>query len=75
MQVINISEAKTNLSKLIERILHGEEIVIGKAGMPIAKLVPFALTTEPRRLGVGQWQGQIWMADDFDNLPEDIFGD
>lgn len=72
MQITNISDAKASLAKLIERVLQGEEIVIGKAGKPVAKLVPFDLETEPRQLGVGQWHGQIWMADDFDELPEDV---
>jgi len=72
MQITNISDAKSSLSKLIERVLRGEEVIIGKAGKPVAKLVPFDLKTEPRQLGVGKWKGQIWMADDFDELPEDI---
>lgn len=72
MQITNISEAKASLSKLIERVLRGEEVVIGKAGKPVAKLVPYALNSEPRQLGAGRWKGKIWMADDFDELPEDI---
>ena len=72
MQITNISDAKASLSKLIERVLRGEEVVIGKAGKPVAKLIPFDLKTEPRQLGIGQWKGKIWMADDFDELPEEI---
>lgn len=72
MQITNISDAKATLSKLIERVLHGEEVVIGKAGKPVAKLVPYNLETEPRQLGVGNWHGKIWIADDFDELPEDV---
>lgn len=72
MQITNISDAKANLSKLVEKVLKGEEIIIGKAGKPVAKLVPYDLNTSPRELGVGHWHGQIWMADDFDELPEDI---
>ncbi len=72
MQITNISEAKASLSKLIEKVLMGDEVIIGKAGKPVAKLVPYDLETSPRELGIGQWQGQIWMADDFDDLPEDI---
>jgi prevent-host-death family protein len=72
MQITNISDAKASLSKLIERAMKGEEIIIGKAGKPVAKLVPYHLDTSPRQLGVGNWQGNIWMADDFDELPEDI---
>ena len=72
MQITNISDAKASLSKLVEKVLKGEEVIIGKAGKPVAKLVPYDLDTSPRELGVGHWHGQIWIADDFDELPEDI---
>ena len=72
MPIINISEAKASLSKLIEQVLKGEEVIIGKAGKPVAKLVPYTQDTSPRTLGAGQWKGKIWIADDFDELPEDI---
>jgi len=71
MQITNISEAKASLSKLVEKTLKGEEVIIGKAGKPVAKLVPYDLDTAPRKLGAGNWQGNIWMADDFDDLPEE----
>jgi prevent-host-death family protein len=48
MQITNISEAKANLSKLVERVMRGEEVVIGKSGKPVAKLVPYSLDTSPR---------------------------
>ena len=66
MQITNISDAKATLSKLIERVLSGEEVIIGKAGKPVAKLVPYDVESSPRELGVGNWKGRIWMADDFD---------
>ncbi len=72
MEITNISDAKASLSKLIEQVLNGEEVIIGKAGKPVAKLVPYDLDTSPRQLGAGQWHGRIWMADDFDELPEEI---
>lgn len=72
MEITNISEAKASLSKLIEKVLKGDEVVIGKAGKPVAKLVPYDLESSPRRLGAGNWRGKIWLADDFDELPEDI---
>jgi prevent-host-death family protein len=72
MQITNISDAKASLSKLVEKVMKGEEVIIGKSGKPVAKLVPYNLDTSPRQLGAGRWQGQIWMADDFDELPEDI---
>ena len=72
MQITYISEAKANLSKLIAKVLRGQEVIIGKAGKPVAKLVPYELESKPRELGVGNWHGQILMADDFDDLPENI---
>jgi prevent-host-death family protein len=72
MQITNISEAKASLSKLVEKVMRGEEVIIGKAGKPVAKLVPYSLDITPRELGVGHWQGQIWIADDFDELPEEF---
>ena len=72
MQIINISDAKASLSKLIAQVLNGEEVIIGKAGKPVAKLVPYTQDTSPRQLGAGQWKGKIWIADDFDDLPEDV---
>jgi len=69
--VTNIHEAKTQLSRLIERVQRGEEIVIGKAGRPVAKLVPYREQRRPRRAG-GRWRGKVRMADDFDALPEAV---
>ena len=71
-QITNISEAKASLSQLIERVQRGEEVIIGKAGKPVAKLVPFEMETVPRQLGVGDWAGKVWIADDFDETPEDV---
>ena len=70
MQVTNISEAKAQLSALIEKVLAGEEIIIGKAGKPVAKLVRYERRLEDRRPGV--LKGKIKIAKDFDELPEDI---
>jgi prevent-host-death family protein len=72
MVITNISEAKATLSRLIEQVLNGQEVIIGKAGKPVAKLVPYTQDTSPRQLGTGQWKGKIWMADDFDDLPDDV---
>ncbi len=58
-------EAKTHLSRLVERAVAGEEIVIGKAGKPVARLIPYVEKREPRRLGL--MRGQIWMAPDWDS--------
>lgn len=72
MHITNISDARANLSKLIEQVLQGEEVIIGKAGKPVAKLVPYDADTSPRKLGAGNWKDKIWMADDFDDLPEEL---
>lgn len=52
MDIVNIHEAKTQLSRLLERVVAGEEIIIARHGKPIAKLVPF--TAEPRQLDVSK---------------------
>lgn len=70
--ITNISEAKANLSKLIERVRRGEEVVIGKAGRPIARLVPFGQDATPRTLGAGAWKGRVEVSPDFDDLPEEL---
>lgn len=72
MEITNISDAKASLSKLIEKVLQGHEVIIGKAGKPVAKLVPYEMDENPRELGVGNWKGNIWIADDFDELPDDV---
>lgn len=70
MPITNISEAKAQLSALIERVLAGEEIIIGKAGKPVARLVKFERPQGPRQPGA--LKGQICIADDFDDLPDDL---
>ena len=68
MQVTNISDAKSSLSYLIAQVEKGHRIIIGKAGKPVAMLVPYRVDTTPRKLG-GTWSGKVKMADDFDILP------
>ena len=68
----NIAEAKAQLSTLIERALAGEEVVISKHGKPVAKLVPFERDTSPRDMNVRIWEGEVRIADDFDELPDDL---
>lgn len=72
MYITNISDAKASLSRLIEQVMRGEEVIIGKAGKPVARLVPYDVDRSPRRLGAGAWKGKIWVADDFDELPDDV---
>jgi prevent-host-death family protein len=67
--VMNVHEAKTHLSKLLEAVERGEEVTIARAGVPVAKLVP-VVPREVRRKP-GALKGQIWMSDDFDDpMPE-----
>ena len=65
METVNIHQAKTQLSRLIERVERGEEVVIARAGKPVVRLVPLEPGhREPRRLG--GMEGLIRLADDFD---------
>lgn len=64
MFTINIHEAKTHLSRFVERAAAGEEIIIAKAGKPVAKLVPLQSTLVRRNLGI--FKGQLNVPDDFD---------
>jgi prevent-host-death family protein len=70
MVIHTVSEAKAQLSKLLAKVESGEEIVIGRNGRPIAKLVPFETAKKPRTPNV--LKGKFSIADDFDVLPDDI---
>ncbi len=70
MQIFNIHEAKTNLSKLIEITSQGEEVIIAKAGKPVAKLSSYKEKLKPRKSGL--WKGKIWVSPDFDEEDEEI---
>ncbi|MGQ0573090.1 MAG: type II toxin-antitoxin system Phd/YefM family antitoxin [Pseudonocardia sp.] len=67
---VNVYEAKTHLSKLLERVEAGEEIVIARNGRPVARLVPTQRERSPRVLG--SLRGKIWYSDDFDEADEEI---
>lgn len=70
---VSVYAAKTNLSKLIDRITAGEEVVITRRGTPVAKLVAVDAAREPRRLGL--LKGRVRIAPDFDApLPDDVWG-
>ncbi len=69
LQPVNVYEAKTNLSKLIDRALAGEDVVIARAGRPLVRLVP---VRTPAGRVAGSARGQIRMADDFDELPDEV---
>jgi prevent-host-death family protein len=64
MKILNIQEAKTHLSRLVEEVVSGEEIIIAKAGRPCVRLLPFRTEQTPRT--AGGWGGQLWIAEDFD---------
>jgi prevent-host-death family protein len=68
---INIYDAKTRLSELVERAMRGEDIVIAKAGRPVARLV--ALGAKPKHRAPGRWKGRVRISKDFDApLPSDV---
>jgi len=70
MHQVNMHQAKSNLSALIEEVLAGDEVIIARAGKPVARLVPYGERREPRR--PGRWKGKLWVADDFDATPEAV---
>jgi prevent-host-death family protein len=70
-KTVNIHEAKTHLSRLLEEVAAGRDVVIAKAGKPIARLVTAAPRKPVRRPGA--LKGKLWIADDFDApLPDDL---
>jgi prevent-host-death family protein len=73
MTAYNVHEAKTHFSKLLQRALDGEEVVIAKAGKPVARVVPYEQPAPAKPRVPGAWKGKVWIADDFDDeLPEEI---
>jgi prevent-host-death family protein len=74
MQIINIHAAKTNLSRLIERALAGENIVISRNGEPLVNLVPHKLVEAKKPRRGGQWTNRITYAPDYDQADSTIQG-
>lgn len=70
MQITNIHEAKSHLSKLVELACKGEEVIICKAGKPMVRLVKYQQGNQPRV--PGYWEGKVHISEDFDQLPEHI---
>lgn len=70
MHQVNMHEAKSHLSALVEEVLAGGEVVIARAGKPLVQLVPYNAQKKPR--SPGRWKGKLWVADDFDITPEEI---
>jgi prevent-host-death family protein len=71
MAQFGMHEAKTHLSQLVERAEAGEDIVIARNGKPVARLVPVTRTNRLAEVR-GIWRGRVHIADDFDELPDDI---
>ena len=67
---MNVYEAKSQFSKLLEQVESGDEIVIARNGKPVARLVPLQRSAAPRELG--SMRGKIWMALDFDEPDEEL---
>lgn len=66
MKMVKVHEAKTNFSKLLGLVESGEEVLVHRGDVPVAKIVPY----EPQQnRKAGRFKGQIWMADDFDEIP------
>ncbi len=71
MEIVNTHHAKTHLSQLLERVAHGEEFIIARAGKPVALLVGYR-AKDRDRVG-GQWKGLVRIGEDFDEpLPAEI---
>lgn len=74
MQTLNIHEAKTHLSRLVEDVAAGEEVIIAKAGRPVARLVALEKPAGRRKLGI--LAEEMAIPDDFDApLPDDVLAD
>jgi prevent-host-death family protein len=71
MRIANISEAKTHLSRLVEEVQSGKQVVISKGGKPMAVLSAYQADTTPRT-PPGAWKGKVTIAEDFDELPESV---
>ncbi len=70
MVVRNISQAKAELSSLIEQVRKGNEVILAKAGKPVARLIAYRGPARPRT--PGSMAGKIWIGPDFDTLPDDM---
>jgi prevent-host-death family protein len=70
MQLVNVHQAKTQLSKLLDQVAAGEEVVISRYGKPVAKLSPVEKELPPRQPGA--LKGKIWIADNFDEFDEEL---
>lgn len=67
---VNVYEAKTNLSRLLDQVERGDEVIVARAGRPIARLAP--LRAAPRPITLGVLSGRVALPDDFDVADQDI---
>jgi prevent-host-death family protein len=67
---VNVHEAKTHLSRLLSEVEAGDEVVVARAGHPVARLVPYKSARQPRQLGL--WRGRVRVSQDFDELPPEL---
>jgi prevent-host-death family protein len=72
LKQVNVHEAKTQLSRLLQVVENGQEVVIARNGEPVAKLVPHVEERKPREPG---WAKEGWMAPDFDEFDEQLARD
>jgi len=72
-EIVNMHQAKSSLSRLVERALAGEDVVIARNGQPLVRLVPIPKEREPRV--PGRSKGRIWIAPDFDEMSEEELKD
>lgn len=72
MRIANITEAKAQLSRLVDQAIEGDDVIIARAGRPLVRLVPVLPETAPRDLARAVWAGRVRIADDFDDLPDEV---
>jgi prevent-host-death family protein len=70
MKTVSVHEAKTHLSRLLERVVEGDEIIIARSGKPVARLV--AIKTEQPKVILGSDRGRVRIASDFNDTPDDF---
>ena len=70
MKTVNVSEAKARISQLLDLVAIGEEVLIARAGKPIAKLIPYQINQPPRKPEC--WKGKVKIATGFDELPPSL---
>ena len=72
MLTLNMHDAKSQLSRMVEQALLGEDVIIAKAGKPAVRLVPVEPLAPRAKRQLGPLRGQIWMAEDFDDTPQEV---